>query len=142
MGLTEVTEPQDLEAAELQAHVETAKPAVPIPLEDEEDISVFHSRPQGDDPMGIHEERDTFLKDVKCLYATDPLFAKVISHPKKPLAFSFKNALIFSKNRGRETILCIPRGKSLNGKSLYGIIAKQAREVLGHFGGQQTLDYV
>ena len=92
--------------------------------------------------MGIHEERDTFLKDVKCLYATDPLFTKVISHPKKHPAFSFENALIFSKNRGRETILCIPRGKSLNGNSLYGIIAEQAHKVLGHFRGQQTLDYV
>ena len=44
--------------------------------------------------------------------------------------------------RGGELVLCIPKGKGPNGKSLYSIITKQAHEVIGHFGGQRTSDYV
>lgn len=60
--------------------------------------------------------------------------------PRKP--FSIEKGLIFTTNRGGERVLCIPHGTSQNGKSLYGIIAEQAHEVLGHFGGQRTSDYV
>ena len=92
--------------------------------------------------MDTHKEKDTFLKDIKRLYASDPLFSKVIKHPEKHPAFSFENELLYSKNRGGESVLCIPRGKSSSGKSLYGTIAEQAHKVLGHFGGQCTSDYV
>src|ERR1700742_4414583 len=135
----EVTEPCEREAAELQANAEAREPTVPRPL-DEEDITVFQSRSRGENPLVNHRESDTFIEDVKRLYASDPLFAKVLSKPQKP--FSIENGLIFSTNKGEEQVLCIPQGKSSNGKSLYRIITEQAHKVLGHFGGQQTSDYV
>jgi Integrase zinc binding domain len=38
--------------------------------------------------------------------------------------------------------LCIPKGKTLGGKSLRGLILEQAHKVIGHFGEQRTSDYV
>src|SRR5579875_2014411 len=92
--------------------------------------------------MENHGEKDAFIENVKLLYKSDPLFSKVLTQPEKHKTFSIENSLIFSKNHGGDTVLCIPHGKIPSGKSLYGIIAKQAHETLGHFGGQQTLDYV
>ena len=86
--------------------------------------------------MQNHQENDDFIEDVKRLYSTDPLFSKVLTHPEKHPAFYMNDGLILSKNRGGELVLCIPKGKGPNRKSLYGIITKQAHEVIGHFGGQ------
>ena len=92
--------------------------------------------------MRNHQENDDFIEDIKRLYSTDPLFSKVLTHPEKHPAFYMKDGLIHSKNRGGESVLCIPKGKGPNGKSLYGIITEQAHEVIGHFGGQRTSDYI
>ena len=74
----EGTEARDREAAELEAHAENQESSVPHPIEDkEEDITVFQSRPRGEDPMRNHQENDGFIEDVKRLYSTDPLFSKV-----------------------------------------------------------------
>lgn len=92
--------------------------------------------------MQTHEEHNLFIEGMKCLYTSDPLFKRVLSHPDKHRLFSFKNGLIFTPNCGGEQVLYILQGYFPNGKSLYGIIAEHAHKVLGHFGGQRTPDYV
>ena len=95
----EGTEARDREAAELKAHAENQESSVPHPIEDkEEDITVFQSRPRGEDPMRNHQENDDFIEDVKRLYSTDPLFSKVLTHIEKHPAFYMKDGLIHSKN--------------------------------------------
>jgi hypothetical protein len=140
--ISEPVERRDEEAAEMQANAEIPVPQVPVITSNEEDITVFQSRPRGVEPLTILPERDEFIEEVKRLYTDDPLFCKVLSNPEHHKPFSVENGLIYTKNRGGEIVLCIPSGRAANGKSLRGIIAEQAHEVIGHFGGQRTADYV
>ncbi|KAF9069568.1 hypothetical protein BDP27DRAFT_1176007, partial [Rhodocollybia butyracea] len=75
-------------------------------------------------------------------YANDPLFSKVLNNPEHHKPFSVENGLIYTVNQGKEKVLCIPNSKTVKGQSLRGIIAEQAHEVLGHFRGQRTSDYI
>ncbi|KAJ3973400.1 hypothetical protein EV361DRAFT_796272, partial [Lentinula raphanica] len=86
---------------------------------------------------------DSFKKDIRRLYSEDPLFMKVLLNPQDHSAFQVEEGMIYTKNRNGETVMCIPKGcSSENGKSLRGIVIEQAHEILGHFGGQRTSDYV
>ena len=136
LAVCEPVEVRDREAEELQVHTEELRSSVPKPADDEEDIPVFQSRLRGDDPMDHRDDKDIFIEDVKRLYASDPLFSKVLKHPEKHPIFLKKRGLFYTKNCRGEYVLCVPKGKALNGQSLYGIIASQVHEVLGHFGGQ------
>ena len=76
----EGTETQDREVAELKAHAENQESSVLHPIKDkEEDITVFQSRPRGEDPMRNHQENDDFIEDVKCL--NRPAVLKGVNSP-------------------------------------------------------------
>lgn len=49
--IKEPVEAQDREATELQTYAKVEEPSVPMSNEDKEDITIFHSRPQGENPM-------------------------------------------------------------------------------------------
>jgi hypothetical protein len=140
--VAETVESRDTEAAELQAAAKEKEPTVPVPDNTEEDITIFNSRSRGEEPLNSHPEKDDFIKNIKRCYANDPLFAKVLKNPEHHKPFSVENGLVYTENRGKEKVLCIPNGKTVKGQSLRGIIAEQAHEVLGHFGGQRTSDYI
>ena len=74
-------------------------------------------------------------------YKSDWLFSKVLEKPGDHKQFVVEKGLIWTKNRGGETMLCITTAKS-GDKSLHGLVLEQAYEVVGHFGPQHTSDYV
>ena len=102
----EVEEAMDLKKKE---------PKLSTPIENpiaEEDLSIFHSQNCGDNPLKTNETTDKYLQDVKENYTQDPLFSKVLLNPDDHPAFTVKDNIIYTKNRGGEKVICIPKGTS------------------------------
>jgi len=65
----------------------------------------------------------------------------VLKQPDQHAAFTIRDQLIWSRNRGGEQVLCVPSTK-MGRQSLHGIIIDQAHTIVGHFGPQCTTDYI
>jgi transposase InsO family protein len=107
----------------------------------DDDPTIFESRARGENLHAKLSPQDSFLKNLKDAYGTDPLYLKVMEHPDHHSAFEMKDGLLWTKNRGGENVVCVPSGKH-GQKSLHGVILEQAHEVVGHFGPQRTSDYI
>ena len=85
------------------------------------------------------------IQAVPCFYDKSSsyqwLFAKVLKQPDQHVAFTIRDQLIWSRNRGGEQVLCVPSMK-MGSQSLHGIIIDQVHMIVGHFGPQHTTDYV
>ncbi|KAJ8089761.1 hypothetical protein PM082_018337 [Marasmius tenuissimus] len=142
--LKEAQLPRDIEVQELREHEELNVPTVPPPSSsNEDDPTVFESRIRDPALPNQLSENSTFENDIKQLYSQDARFKKILDKPDDHKPFTLENDLLRTKNRGGETVLCIPkRRSSTNGQSLKGLIIEQAHRVVGHFGEQRTSDYV
>jgi hypothetical protein len=77
------------------------------------------------------------IEAIKQGYHTDPLFSKIQKVPDQHKAFEVKDGLIWTKNRNREVVLCVPR-VVVGTRTARGLILEQGHEVIGHFGPQRT----
>jgi len=139
--LAERQEERDVRATELVAAPE---PMTEVPVAvaaTEEDPAVFASRACGEHLVAKLTANDLFITDIKSGYDHDSLFAKVLKQPDQHAAFMIRDQLIWSRNRGREQVLCVPSTK-MGRQSLHGVIIDQAHTIVGHFGPQRTTDYI
>jgi len=59
----------------------------------------------------------------------------------KHSSFTYRDGLLYSKNRGGLEVLCIPRVVTKD-YSLMATVIEQAHTILGHFGSQKMADYI
>jgi len=64
-----------------------------------------------------------------------------MKQPDQHTAFTVHDQLVWSRNRGREQVLCVPLTK-MGCQSLHSVIIDQAHMIVGHFGPQRTADYI
>ena len=74
----------------------------------DDDPTIFESRARGENLHAKLSPQDSFLKNLKDAYGTDPLYLKVMEHPDHHSAFEMKDGLLWTKNRGGENVVCIP----------------------------------
>jgi hypothetical protein len=103
----------------------------------EEDPTVFELRACGECLVAKLTTNNLFLADIKSGYEHDLLFTKVLKQPDQHTAFTIHDQLIWSHNRGREQVLCVPSTK-MGSQSLHGVIIEQAHTIVGHFRPQLT----
>jgi hypothetical protein len=84
---------------------------------------------------------DTFKEDIHKGYPDDKVFRKILPKVDRHLMFSMKNRMIWAQNRGGEDAVCVPSTRSQD-MTLRTRIIDQAHQVVGHFGPQQTIDYI
>jgi len=106
-----------------------------------EDLTVFESRVRSEHLVAKLTANNLFLTDIRSGYEHDSLFAKVMKQPDQHTVFTICDQLIWSRNRGREQVLCMPLTK-MGHQSLHGVIIDQAHTIVGHFGPQHTTDYI
>jgi hypothetical protein len=139
--LAERQEEHDVRAAELAAAPEPTTEAPVAVAATEEDPTVFASRVCGEHLVAKLTANNSFITDIKSGYDHDSLFAKVLKQPDQHAAFTIRDQLIWSRNRGGEQVLCVPSTK-MGHQSLHGVIIDQAHTIVGHFGPQRTVDYI
>jgi len=139
--LAECQEERDVRTAELAAAPEPATETPVAVAVTEEDPTVFASRARGEHLVAKLTANNSFITDIKSGYDHDSLFTKVLKQPDQHAAFTIRDQLIWSRNRGGEQVLCVPSTK-MGGQSLHGVIIDQAHTIVGHFGPQRTADYI
>jgi hypothetical protein len=80
---------------------------------------------------------EEFLKQIQSGYKDDKLFTLILDKPTKYTGFAIKNDLIWQNNQHSDEVVCIPR----NWDTITQIV-DQAHTMLGHFGAQQTNEYI
>jgi Integrase zinc binding domain len=105
------------------------------------DPTVFKSRVRGNDLHKFMSHDDTFEEDICKGYSDDKMFRKILPKVDRHPMLSMKNRVIWARNRGGEDIVCIPSTKSQD-MTLRMRIVDQVHQVVGHFGPQQTIDYI
>jgi hypothetical protein len=143
---TQLTERQDERDARAEQLAQAAEPVVEGRIamttdHGNHDPTVFESRQRGKNLVEHLSMQDTFLTDIKKGYSKDKLFSKILRFPKEHPAFTIREGLIWTRNRGGEEVLCVPTGLTRN-QSLQGLITDQAHTIVGHFGPQRTVDYI
>jgi Integrase zinc binding domain len=89
-----------------------------------------------------HVEKATdFLERVRAGYSKDPLFSKIVAKQSHYSTFEYRDGLLYTQNRGKDKVLCIPRVITKD-YSLTATVIEQGHSILGHFGVQKTADYI
>jgi hypothetical protein len=84
-------------------------------------------------------EREVDLtKAIHENYRKNPLFQKVLAHPKAHPCFGVCDGLIWSKNQFRHDVICIPHESFLKGRRLMEIMIDHRHETIGHFDQFKT----
>src|SRR6202040_509779 len=105
------------------------------------DPTIIESLSHGPE-LRLHVEKTAdFIEKVKTGYRHDRLFSKLVTEISRHSAFSLRDGLLYTTNRGGHEVLCIPRVVNKD-YSLTAIVIDQAHTILGHFGPQKTADYV
>jgi hypothetical protein len=107
----------------------------------EEDPTVIESRAKGTDLRESMSHTDTFEEDIHEGYLVDPWFRRLKDEMEIHPTFVERDGFIWTKNQGEEDIVCVPKAESDN-TTLYMRIIEQAHQVVGHYGPQQTADYI
>jgi hypothetical protein len=89
------------------------------------------------DIMPATVEDNGFLCKIHRHYTEDKLFSFILAKPQDFRDFSLKDGLIQQPNLKRDSVICIPHNQGLISK-----IITQVHETLGHFGDQQTAEYI
>ena len=141
--LLDKREAQDLEAARIAAGMHTPVTPQTIVVDDpSNNPTVMESRARNQDLRKlVFNNQPDLLSAAHEGYLQDPLYSKILDDPKSYKAFKVKDKLLWVHNRIGECVLCVPRG-NLGEKTIQGAILEKAHEVVGHFGSQQTIDYV
>ena len=86
------------------------------------------------------ENLDGFMEAVRKQYAKDPIFRKILENPAAHKAFALHDGLLFTTNRQRESVLCLPIG-TIGKRTLSQVATDIAHTTIGHFGPQKTSEY-
>jgi RNase H-like domain found in reverse transcriptase/Reverse transcriptase (RNA-dependent DNA polymerase)/Integrase zinc binding domain len=138
--LREATEERGALAEEL-ANAARAPEAAQGITEDEDDPTIFESISDGPELRKYVEKATDFLERVRAGYSKDPLFSKVVNEQSHYSTFEYREGLLYTRNRGKDEVLCIPRVITKD-YSLTATVIEQGHTILGHFGAQKTADYI
>lgn len=116
-------------------------PSSPIETDESQDPTIYNSISQGPELRKFVEKSEDFITKLRKGYQYNSLLSKVILEPEHYKTFSHREGVLYSKNRGGDKVLCIPRHIT-NDYSLTATIIEQAHTILGHFGPQNTGDYI
>ena len=137
--LREATEERDTLA---ESFANANKPTEnPLVDPDDNDPTIFESISQGPELRKHVEKANDFLDRVRQGYEKDPLFVKIVTEPERYLSFVYRDKLLYTYNRGKQEVLCIPRVVTKD-YSLTAIVIDQGHTILGHFSAQKTSDYI
>jgi hypothetical protein len=139
--LREVVEDRGTQAKVLAEATTPEGVAPPTGSNGGEDPTIFASSKDGPELNKFVEKAEGFLDKARKGYSNDTLFSKIISEMGKYPTFSRRGGLVYTHNRGREEVLCIPRVVTKD-YSLTATVIEQAHITLGHFGSQKTADYI
>lgn len=81
------------------------------------------------------------IKECKRGYPLDTTFSKVIDAPMEHKHFTLKDELLWTTNRNRQEVLCVPRTK-VDRRQLIEIVINEAHLAIGHLGPQKTDEYI
>jgi hypothetical protein len=91
---------------------------------------------QGDkQPATLND--DGFIQMIKDCYPRDNLFELILEKPNDYNVFSVQEDIIWTVNPCRDEVVCIPHNHELIMQ-----LIDQAHMVLGHYGVQQTAEYL
>jgi hypothetical protein len=106
-----------------------------------EDLTVAQSMGHHVKMTDMGDLDEAFRQDICQGYTMDKLFSKVLSNLSHHHPFKVDNGLMWMSNILGDDMLCIPAVKP-GMKLLQGVIIEQAHCTVGHFGPQQTMDYI
>jgi hypothetical protein len=109
--------------------------------EDEDDPTIFESISNGPELRKHIEKATDFLERVRIGYTKDSLFSKIMTKKSHYPTFECRDGLLYTRNRGKDEVLCIPHVITRE-YSLTAIIIEQGHIILGHFSAQKTADYI
>ena len=76
--------------------------------ESDEDPTIIESLSHGPE-LRLHVEKTAdFIENVKRRYHHDRLFSKIVTEISRHSAFSLRDGLLYTTNRGGHKVLCIP----------------------------------
>ena len=78
---------------------------------------------------------------VKQNYIKDKIFSKILANPGHYKSFQIRDGYIYTVNRNKEEVLCIPR-VLFDRQTTTQIMIDHAHTTLGHFGSQKTSEYI
>ena len=86
----------------------------------------------------VLETNDTLIQSIKNGYPNDPMFRLVLAKPEQyTKSFTIRDNLIWTTNLKETQVICLLRDQALLTQVL-----TQAHEIVGHFGGQCTCEYI
>jgi len=138
--LKEHMQDRDSIAAQMAANVEQEEGS-PRGEQEGEDPTAFELRAKGKNLYEIMSHTDTFEKNIRLGYQSDPFFQKVLKKMGKHPSYKKLEGIIWTKNRGEVDIVCVPSVISTV-MTLRMRILEQAHQVVGHYRTQHTSDYV
>jgi hypothetical protein len=135
-------EQRDLDAAKLSVGMPLIEEKDSVPEASDDNPTVLESRARGSNLRKyVFDAKPSLMQAIKDGYVTDPLFSKILKAPGDHPAFLVKDGFIWTRNRQKEVVLCVPV-TVVNTRTARGLILEQGHEVVGHFGAQRTADYV
>ena len=138
------TEAEEMaQAAEKSKNTTTSPPETPIvPSEGEEvPVTVWDALSTGPSIRETFNQDDSFMTCVKQNYIKDKIFSKILANPGHYKSFQIRDGYIYTVNRNKEEVLCIPR-VLFDRRTTTQIMIDHAHTTLGHFGSQKTSEYI
>jgi hypothetical protein len=103
--------------------------------EDTSQEDALFQRREGEQPSTLNDDGLTWM--IKDGYLKDKLFKLILDRPKDYNAFYIWEEIIWTVNPRGDEVVCVP----CNCKLIMQLI-DQAHAILGHFGDQQTAEYL
>jgi hypothetical protein len=100
------------------------------PLED-----TLFQRQENEQPATLND--DGFIQMIKDCYPRDKLFELILEKPEDYNAFLVRVEIIWMVNPCGDEVVCVPHNRELIMQ-----LIDQAHTVLGHYGDQQTAEYL
>src|ERR1700683_4615350 len=102
---------------------------------------IFDSILEGPELRKHVKKASDFLHQVRQGYAKDILFSKIIKEKEKHSFFTYRDGLLYLKNREGLEVLCTPK-VVMKDYSFMATVIEQAHTILGHFSSQKMVDYI
>ena len=132
--LDEPREARRVEAEEMADHTKRSEEDNPVEgLGD--NPSLLESVGNSPDLPRQLQDNEGLLAAITAGYKADPVLSKVWDNPEHHAAFRLRDNLMYTNNRGREEVLCVPHTK-VKGDTVIALIIAQAHQMLGHLGAQ------
>ena len=79
---------------------------------------------------------------VKNAYYKDTICVKIITQPEAYPRFDIQEGLIWTKNRLKCDVICIPQDAFQRGRRLIEIVIDHVHQTIGHYGQWKTSNYI